>query len=128
MAFGVGALLMELTVLVLPLIDGSSMVSRALGAGFSFRHLVAYFLTLCSQAVAIGLGLMVLRRGRATIACGVFVGLLVILGLRVIASVLTLVDGWVWQGMVVVGLQTMECALLFLAAWAAKPAGNVDDP
>jgi hypothetical protein len=31
-------------------------------------------------------------------ASGVFVGLLVILGLQVISSVLTLVDGWVWQG------------------------------
>lgn len=35
--------------------------------------------------------------GPGTMASGVFVGLLVILGLRVISSLLTLIDGWVWS-------------------------------
>jgi hypothetical protein len=74
------------------------------GSGFPFHDQVAYLLTLFAQAVAILIGLMLLRRGRATMASGVFVGLLVILGLQVISSVLTLVDGWVWQGVVVLGL------------------------
>lgn len=124
MAFAAGALVMDLTVLLLPLHDGSSVVSSVLGEGFPFRAQVAYLLTLFAQAVAILIGLMLLRRGRATMASGVFVGLLVILGLRVISSLLTLIDGWVWQGVVVLGLQTMECALLFLAARAAKRQGT----
>jgi hypothetical protein len=123
MAFGVGALVMELALLLLPLVDGSSAVSMGLGAGFPIRLLVAYFLKLFTQAVAILIGLWLLRRGRARIASGVFVALLVILGLQVIPSVLTLGDGWVWQGMVVLGLQTIECALLFLAARAANQQG-----
>jgi hypothetical protein len=57
-------------------------------------------------------------------ASGVFVGLLVILGLRVISSVRTSINGWVWQTTVVLGLRTMECALLFLAARAAKRQGS----
>jgi hypothetical protein len=122
MSFAVGALVMDLTALLLPLYDGSSVVSSVMGERFPFRAQVAYLLTLFAQAVAILIGLMLLRRGRATMASGVFVGLLVILGLQVISSVLTLVDGWVWQGAVVLGLQTMECALLFLAARAATRA------
>ena len=49
---------------------------------------VAYLITLLAQAAAIFIGLMLLRQGRATTASGVFIGLLVILGLRVISSVL----------------------------------------
>ena len=119
-----GALVMELAVLVLPLYDGSSVLSSVLGEGFPFRAQVAYLLTLFSQAVAILIGLMLLRRGRATMASGVFLGLLVILGLRVISSIVTSIDGWVWQSAVVLGLQTMEWALLFLAARAAKQQGT----
>jgi hypothetical protein len=124
MAFAVGALVMDVAVLVLPLHDGSSVVSLLLGDGVSFRVEIAYFLTLFAQAFAILVGLMLLRRGRATMASGVFVGLLVILGLHLISSVLTLIDGWVWQGVVALGLQTMECALLFLAARAARQQGT----
>src|SRR5215204_1364569 len=46
MAFAVGAVVMEVAVLVLPLHDGSSVVSLLLGDGFSFRVEVAYLLTL----------------------------------------------------------------------------------
>ena len=120
MAFATGALVMDLAVLVLPLNLGSSLLSYALGEGFPFRMKVAYLLTLFAQVAAILIGLMLLRRGRATMASGVFVGLLVILGLRVISSVLTSINGWVWQTPVVLGLQTIECALLFLAARAAQ--------
>lgn len=118
MAFAVGALVMDLAVLLLPLYDGS-VLSSVLGEGYPFRVQVAYILTLFSQAVALLIGLVLLRRGRATLASGVFVGLLVIIGLRVISSILT-IDGWLWQTAVVVGLQTIECVLLILAARAAK--------
>jgi hypothetical protein len=125
MAFAVGALVVDLAVLVLPLNFGSSLLSYALRQGFPFRAEVAYLLTLFTQAIAILIGLILLRRGRATMASGVFVGLLVILGLRVISSVLTSINGWVlWQTAVFLGLQTMECALLFLAARAAKQQGT----
>jgi hypothetical protein len=126
MAFAVGALVMDLTVLLLPLHDGSSVVSSVLGDGFPSRVEVAYLLALFAQSVAILIGLLLLRRSRATMASGVFVGLLVIIGLRVISSILTSIDGWVWQTGVVLGLQTMECALLFLAARAAKQQGTPD--
>ena len=124
MAFAVGALVMDLAVLLLPLHDGSSVVSSVLGEGFPSRVEVAYLLALFPQSVAILIGLMLLRRSRATMASGVFVGLLVIIGLRVISSILTSLDGWVWQTGVVLGLQTMECALLFLAARAARRQGT----
>ena len=114
---------MDLAVLVLPLNAGSSLLSYTLGEAFPFRVEVAYLLTLFAQAAAILIGLMLLRRGRASMASGVFVGLLVILGLRVISSVLTSINGWVWQTAVVLGLQTMECALLWLAARAVKQQG-----
>ena len=120
MAFAVGALVMDLAVLLVPLNDGSSLVSSVLGQGGPFRAEVAYLLILFAQAVAILIGLMLLRQGRATVASGLFVGLLVILGLRVTSSVLTSIDGWVWQTAVFLGLQTMECALLLLAARAAN--------
>ena len=97
-----------------------------LGDGFPSRVEVAYLLALFAQSVAILIGLLLLRRSRATMASGVFVGLLVIIGLRVISSILTSIDGWVWQTGVVLGLQTMECALLFLAARAAKQQGTPD--
>jgi hypothetical protein len=122
MAFAVGALVMELAVLLLPLYDGS-VLSSVLGEGYPFRAQVAYILTLFSQAVALLIGLVLLRRGRATLASDVFVGLLVIMGLRVISSVLT-IDGWLWQTAVVVGLQTIECVLLILAARAARQQGT----
>ena len=115
---------MDLAVLLLPLHAGSSVVSSVLGDGFPFRIGVAFLLTLFAQSIAILVGLMLLRRGRATLASGVFVGLLVIIGLRVISSILTSIDGWVWQTGVVLGLQTMECALLFLAARAARQQGT----
>jgi hypothetical protein len=95
-----------------------------LGDEFSFRVEVAYLLTLFARSVAILVGLLLLRRGRATLASGVFVGLLIIIGLHVISSVLTSIFGWVWQTVVVLGLQTMECALLFLAARAARQQGT----
>ena len=124
MAFGVGALVADLAVLALPLNDGSSLLSYTLNVVSPFRDQVAYVLTLFAQAVAILIGLMFLRRGRATMASGVFVGLLVILGLRVISSVLNSISGWLWQTAVFLGLQTIECALLFLAARAAKQQGT----
>jgi hypothetical protein len=123
MAFAVGALVMDLTALLLPLYDGSSVVSSVMGERFPFRAQVAYLLTLFAQAVAILIGLMLLRRSRAALASGVFVGLLVIIGLRVISSVVT-IDEWMWQTAVVVGLQTIECLLLFLAARVAKQQGT----
>lgn len=97
-----------------------------LGDGFPSRVEVAYLLVLFAQSVAILIGLLLLLRSRATMASGVFVGLLVIIGLRVISSILTSIDGWVWQTGVVLGLQTIECALLFLAARAAKQQGIPD--
>ena len=124
MAFAVGALVADLAVLALPLNDGSSLLSYTLNVVSPFRDQVAYVLTLFAQAVAILIGLMFLRRGRASMASGVFVGLLVILGLRVISSVLNSISGWLWQTAVFLGLQTIECALLFLAAKAAKQQGT----
>jgi len=124
MAFAVGALVADLAVLALPLNDGSSLLSYTLNVVSPFRDQVAYVLTLFAQAVAILIGLMFLRRGRASMASGVFVGLLVILGLRVISSVLNSISGWQWQTAVFLGLQTIECALLFLAARAAKQQGT----
>jgi hypothetical protein len=124
MAFAVGALVVDLAILALPLNDGSSVLSYALNAGFAFRSQVAYLLLLFPQAVAILIGLRFLRRGRASMASGVFVGVLVILGLRVMSSVLTSFSGWAWQSAVVLSLQTIECACLFLAARAAKQQGT----
>ena len=123
-AFAVGALIADLAVLLLPLDLGNSLLSYALGEGFPFRVQVAYLFTLFAQAVAILVGLMLLRRGRASMASGVFVGLLLIMGADVIFSVLTSTNGWVWQTAVFLGLQTAECALLFLAARAAKQQGT----
>ena len=80
---------------------------------------------LFAEAVAILIGLMLLRRGRGAMASGVFVGLLVVLGFRVISSALWTIGGWQWQTTVFLGLQTIECALLFLAARAAKQQGNL---
>lgn len=110
---------MDLAVLLLPLHDGSSVVSLLLGTG-PVRLQAAYVLTLFARSVAILTGLMLLRRGRGSMASGVFVGLLVIIGLRVTSSILTAIDGWMWQTGVVLVLQTMECALLLLAAQAAR--------
>jgi hypothetical protein len=120
----VGALVIDVAVVVLPLHDGSSVVSLLLGDGFSFRLEMAYLLTLFARSVAVLVGLLLLRRGRAALASGVFVGLLVIIGLHVISSVLTSIFGWVWQPVVVLSLQTIERVLLFLAARAAKQQGT----
>ncbi len=124
MAFAAGALVVNLAVLVVPLNLGSSMLSSALGEGLPFAARVANLLTLFAGAVAILIGLMLLRRGQATMASGVFVGVLVILGLQVISSVLISIYGWVWQTVVFLCLQTIECALLLLAARAAKEQGG----
>lgn len=70
MAFAVGALVMDLAVLLLPLHDGSSVVSSVLGEGFPSRVEVAYLLALFPQSVAILIGLMLLRRSRATNGIG----------------------------------------------------------
>jgi hypothetical protein len=61
MAFAVGALVVDLAVLVLPLNAGSSLLSYALGEGFPFRVQLAYLLTLFAQGAAIPIGLMLLR-------------------------------------------------------------------
>jgi hypothetical protein len=119
MAFAVGALIADLAVLVLPLNSGSSVLLSVLGEGFPFRVQVAFLLQLVAQPVAILVGLMLVRRGRASMAAGVFVGVLVILGLHVIASIVSSLSGWVWQTLVVLSLQTIECVCLFLAARAA---------
>jgi hypothetical protein len=120
-AFAAGALVVDAAIPVLPLNDGSSLLSlTALGEGVPLRVRLAYLLTLFAKAVAILVGLVLLRRGRASMASGVFVGLLVVLGFSVISSVLTSIDGWLWQTAVVLGLQTLECALLFLAVRAAR--------
>jgi hypothetical protein len=119
-AFAVGALVVDLAVLALPLNDGSSQLSYVLGVVSPLRVKLAYLLTVLARAVAILIGLVLLRRGRTSMASGVFVGLLVVLGLSVISSVLTSIDGWLWQAAVVLGLQTVECVLLFLAVRAAR--------
>jgi hypothetical protein len=119
-AFAVGALVVDLAVLALPLNDGSSQLSYVLGVVSPLRVKLAYLLTVLARAVAILIGLVLLRRGRTSMASGVFVGLLVVLGLRVISSVLISIDGWLWQAAVVLGLQTVECVLLFLAVRAAR--------
>jgi hypothetical protein len=121
MAFAVAALLVDLAFLLVPLNDGSNILFSALSLreGFPLRVNVAYFLTLFAQAITILIGLMLLRRGREAMASGVFVGLLVILGLRVISSILTSINGFLWQTAVLLGLHTLECVLLLLAARAA---------
>ena len=93
MKFAGSALVLELAVLLIPLNDGSSLFSFALDAGFPLRAKVAYLLTLLSQAAVIVIGLMLLRGGRASMAWGVFLSLLVILGVRVTYSVLTSING-----------------------------------
>jgi len=120
MAFAVGALIADLAYLLLPLNSGSNVVSlAALHQELPLRVQAASLLTLFSQAIAILIGLMLLRRGRAAMASGVFIGLLVVLGLRVVYSVLVTIGGFGWQTVVYLGLWTIECALLFLAARAA---------
>jgi hypothetical protein len=119
-AFAVGALVVDLAILALPLNDGSSMLSYVVGVVSSLRFKLAYLLIALARSVAILIGLVLLRRERPNMASGVFVGVLVVLGLNVIASVLTSIDAWLWQTAVVLGLQTVECALLFLAVRAAR--------
>jgi hypothetical protein len=114
----------DIIVLVLPLNFGSSLLSYAVEEGFPFRVKVANLLTLFTISVAILVGLLFLRRGRASVASGVFVGVLVVLGLRVMSSVVTSIDGWRWQTAVFLGLQAIECVLLFLAARAARRQGT----
>ncbi len=115
------ALLVDLAFLLVPLNDGSNLLFSALRLreGFPLRVSVAYLLTLFAQAIAILIGLMLLRLGRAGIASGVFIGVLVTLGMRLTNSFLTTFYGWPWQTVVVLGLQTVECVLLLLAARAA---------
>jgi hypothetical protein len=126
LAFAVAALLVDLACLLVPLNDGSNILFSALSLreGFPLRVNVAYLLTLFAQAITILIGLMLLRRGREAMASGVFVGLLVILGLRVISSILTSINGFLWQTAVFLGLQTIECVLLFFAARAARRQGT----
>jgi hypothetical protein len=126
MAFAVSALVVDLAVLLVPLNDGSNILFSGLSLreGFPLRVNVAYLLTLFAQAIAILIGLMLLRRGREAMASGVFLGLLVILGLRVISSTLTSINWLWWQTGVFLSLQTIECVLLFLAARAAKRQGT----
>jgi hypothetical protein len=116
----VGALLADVAVVVLPLADGRSQLSNVFSTGIPLRAKVAYLLLLFAFAVAIVVGIVVAHRGHPAVASGVFLGLLVVLALRVIASALTTYEGWVWQTTVVIALQTVECALLLLAARAAR--------
>jgi MFS family permease len=118
-AFAAGALLADLAVLALPW-NGTSLLASYVAGGFSSRVKVANLLAAFAVAVAILVGLVLLRRGRATLAFGVFVGVLVVVGLRVMSSALLVIYGWRWQTLVILGLQTIECALLFLAAGAAR--------
>ncbi|HEY7659929.1 MAG TPA: hypothetical protein VIC58_04960 [Actinomycetota bacterium] len=118
-AFAVGALVVDLLAAVVPVLDGSSYLSFSVADGFPFRVKVANLLMLFAGAVAILVGLGFLRRGRAVVASGVFVGLLVVLGLRWVSSVLLSIEGWGWGTTIVLGLQAIECVLLFLAARAA---------
>jgi hypothetical protein len=67
-------------------------------------------------------GLWFVRRGKMLVASGIFVALFVVLGPRVLASILNSIGGWVWQTIAVLGLQAIECSLLFLAARAAGRA------
>jgi hypothetical protein len=125
MAFAVGALLADLAYLLLPVNSGSSLVSlAALQRGYPLRVQVASLLMLFSQALAILIGIMLLRRGREAMASGVFIGLLVVLGLRLVYLVMLTIDGFTWQAVILLGLQTIECALLFLAARAAQHQGT----
>jgi hypothetical protein len=122
MAFAVSALVVELAFLLVPLnVDGSNILFSGLSLreGFPLRVNVAWILTLLSQAVVILIGLMLLRRGREAMASGLFLGLLVILGIRLTNEVLTTPFGWPWQTAVYIGLQMVECVLLLLAARAA---------
>jgi hypothetical protein len=118
-ASAVGALLADVAVVVLPLADGRSQLSNVLSTGIPLRAKVAYVLLLFAFAIAIVVGIVVARRGAPEVASGVFLGLSIVLALRVIASILTTFEGWVWQTTVVIALQTVACALLLLAARAA---------
>jgi hypothetical protein len=118
----IGALLADVAVVALPLSDGESQLSSVVSGAIPFRAKAAYLLLLFAFAVAIVVGIVVERRGHPAVASGVFFGLLVVLALRVVASVLTTIGGWSWQATVVLGLQTIECVLLALAA---RGAGRV---
>ena len=125
LAFAVGALLADLAYLLLPVNSGSSLVSlAALQRGYPLRVQVASLLMLFSQALAILIGIMLLRRGREAMASGVFIGLLVILGLRVVYWVMATIGSFLWLAVILLGIQTIECALLFLAARAAQHQGT----
>ena len=122
MAFAVAALFIDLAFLLLPLYGGSNLLSTslALREPFPLRVTVASLLTLFAKAITILIGLMLLRRGREAMASGVFLGLLVIFGLSVISSILTSIPVFLWQTVVFLGIQIIECVLLFLAARAAR--------
>jgi hypothetical protein len=126
--FASGAILADLAVVVLPWDFGSSRLTLAIASGFPVEIKIANLVAVFSGIVGILVGLAFVRRGRMAIASGVFVGLSVILGLRVLASMLSAIRGWVWQTLAVLALQTAECALLLLAARAAGQGRSASDP
>jgi hypothetical protein len=126
--FASAALLADLAVVVLPWDFGSSRLTVAVASGLPVEVKIANLIAVFTGIVGIIAGLAFVRRGSMAIASGVFVGLFVIFGLRVLASMLSAIHGWVWQTLAVLTLQTAECALLLLAARAAGHARSASDP
>ena len=116
----IAAIAIDLVIDAVPWWEGASYLSFAFFDDFPIHAKLSNAVALLVGPIVIAVGIVLLRRGRPSVASGVFIAAGSMLAARVVSELLQAIEGWIWQGLAVVGLQTVEAALLFLAASRAR--------
>jgi hypothetical protein len=118
-ALAVAALVVSIALIAIPFYGGpTSQLSFVIGGGWGLWERISNFLAIFSLPIAIAVGIVVLRRDAVPVASGIFVGIGVVVALR-LASYLVGLAGpseITWRTLAFFALQAVEAALLFLAA------------
>jgi hypothetical protein len=109
------ALLIDIGIALLPVYGNGQTHFGLVVLPFPFWIGLANFLSIYAIAAVILVGLVSFA-WRSSFAAGVFVAAAPFLGLRVVSSAIITIGWWQWLTTLILGPQTLESVLLFLAA------------
>jgi hypothetical protein len=118
--FALAAMIIDLVIDALPWWEGASYLSFAFFEDFPIHAKLSNAVALLVGPIVIAVGIVLLRRGRPSVASGVFIAAGSMLAARVLSELLRAIEVRNWQMFAVVGLQAVEAVLLFLAASRAR--------
>jgi hypothetical protein len=116
----IAAIAIDLVIDAIPWWNGASHLSFAFFEDLPIHAKLSNAVALLVGPIVIAVGIVLLRRGRPSVASGVFIAAGSMLAAGVLSELLRTIEVRNWQMFALVGLQAVEAVLLFLAASRAR--------